>query len=212
VIALGAALVFPPDIFWLMIFIGTIFASSWGPVAIMSIWSKRITEAGAFWGMTAGLAFNVVPKAIEFLGFISLPSYLEPALLGAVASLVTVLIVSRRTQVSETEASYLEKLHVTPESERDAHKTGWTLWAPVLLIANGIVMPFLIVNFYIRPYQAATGLLAPDGSINWLTGEVALASGWFLLYVSLGVFAIRVIRHSYAAPGNKKPAAVAAEA
>ncbi|MEM1175196.1 MAG: sodium:solute symporter family protein, partial [Pseudomonadota bacterium] len=207
IVALGAALVFPPDIFWLMIFIGTIFASSWGPVAIMSIWSKRITEAAAFWGMTAGLVFNIVPKAIEFFGFIALPSYMEPALLGAVASLVTVIVVSRKTTVSEAEARYLARLHVTPASEKDAHKTRWTLVAPMLLIANGVVMPFLIVTFYIRPFQAASGMLDADGSINWFTGEVALASGWFLLYVSLGVFAIRVIRHGYGAPGEEKPAA-----
>lgn len=198
--ALGAALVFPPDIFWLMIFIGTIFASSWGPVAIMSIWSKRITEAGAFWGMAAGLIFNIVPKALEFFGLIALPSYLEPALLGAVASLTTVIVVSRNTEVTDIEANYLAKLHVTPASELDPAKTKWTLWAPAVLIANGLVMPILIIWFYIRPFQAASGMLDADGSINWLTGEVALASGWFLLYVTLGVFAIRVIRGSYRSP------------
>ncbi|MGY8793764.1 MAG: sodium:solute symporter family protein [Woeseiales bacterium] len=46
-VALAAALVFPPNIFWLTTFIATIFASSWGPVGLMSIWSSRITESAA---------------------------------------------------------------------------------------------------------------------------------------------------------------------
>jgi sodium/pantothenate symporter len=51
-VVLVLALVFPPQIFWLTTVIATVFASSWGPVGLMSIWSKRITEAAAFWGMS----------------------------------------------------------------------------------------------------------------------------------------------------------------
>ena len=36
-------------LFLLTYFAGTIFASSWGPVGIMSVWSRRITESAAFW-------------------------------------------------------------------------------------------------------------------------------------------------------------------
>mgnify|MGYP002809301259 CR=1 FL=1 len=46
--ATGAAVlvlcfIFPPNVFWLMMFIGTVFASSWGPVGFMCIWSQSIT-------------------------------------------------------------------------------------------------------------------------------------------------------------------------
>ena len=85
-IALIAALIFPPQIFWLTTFIATVFASSWGPVGLMSIWSKRITESAAFWGMSSGLVFNVVPKFFEFVGWVELPSYLNPVIIGTVAS------------------------------------------------------------------------------------------------------------------------------
>ncbi len=198
-VALGAALVFPPDIFWLMIFIGTIFASSWGPVAIMSVWSKRITEAAAFWGMFAGLVFNLVPKFFEFIGAVELPSYLNPALTGAVASLVVTIVVSRRTEVTAEESDYLQALHVTPAEEISRRRSKLTLWTPAALATiNGIVMPFLLLRYYVYPYQRATGGLAPDGSIDWLTGEVALATSWALIYVSLGAFAAYVIRREYA--------------
>ena len=45
----------PHNLFWITLFIGTVFASSWGPVGLMSIWSQTITARGARWGMLAGL-------------------------------------------------------------------------------------------------------------------------------------------------------------
>jgi len=205
-VALAAALVFPPDIFWLMLFIGTVFASSWGPVGIMCIWSERITEAAAFWGMLAGLLFNVVPKFFQVTGTIVLPSWADPAVIGAAASLTVVLAVSSRTRPSRAETEFRTELHRTPPDEIDASKTRFTLWAPVLLIANGIVMPFVLLAWYVRPYQAATGALRADGSIDWWTGEALLAASWFVVYVSLGILALKAIRQEYA------PAATAAEA
>jgi len=196
-IALVAALVFPPDIFWLTTFIATVFASSWGPVGLMSIWSKRITESAAFWGMLSGLVFNVVPKFFVFIGIIELPSYLNPVLIGGVVSLIVTIAVSRRTNVSEEEVSYLTKLHETPADEISVKKTRTTLLAPALLVANGLIMPFLLINYYVRPYQSARGTLSADGSLDWFAGEAILAMSWSVVYVSLGVFAIKVIRKAY---------------
>jgi len=56
---IGLALLLPRNIYWLTHFAGPLFASSWGVVAFMSIWSGRLTEAGAFWGMVAGFGVNV---------------------------------------------------------------------------------------------------------------------------------------------------------
>lgn len=205
------AFIFPPDIFWLMIFIGTLFASSWGPVAIMSIWSKNITEAAAFWGMLTGLVFNVVPKFFQFIGAIELPSYLNPALIGAVASLVTTIMVSRYTKVTAAEASFLERLHQVPDSDVSTKKSKVTLMATAALIANGVIMPFVLINYYVRPYQVATNTLNADGSIQWMTGESLLALSWFAVYVALAVFAIKVIRRGYqgAEPGDAGKSAAA---
>jgi Na+/proline symporter len=200
-IALVAAFIFPPDIFWLTTFIATVFASSWGPVGIMSIWSKRITESAAFWGMLSGFVFNVAPKFFEYIGMIHLPSYLNPVLIGAAVSLAVTIVVSRRTSVSEVESTYLRKLHETPADEIDEHKTRSTLLAPALLIANGLIMPFLLIRYYVHPYQSATGTLAADGSLDWLAGEAVLAMSWFVVYVSLGLFAAKVIRRGYSKAG-----------
>lgn len=204
-IALVAALVFPPNIFWLTTFIATVFASSWGPVGLMSIWSKRITESAAFWGMLSGLVFNVVPKFFEFIGMINLPSYLNPVIIGGAVSLVTTITVSRRTTVSEEEASYLTKLHETPADEISAKKTRVSLLAPALLIANGLIMPFLLIAFYVKPFQLATGTLSSDGSLDWFAGETILAMSWSVVYILLGVVAIIVIRNAYSPLSQFRP-------
>ena len=72
-----------------------------------------------------------------------------------------------------------------------------TLWAPLLVVAYGAVMPFLLLYFYVRPYQRGTGELAADGGINWLTGEAILPLTWALVYVPLGIVVYRVIRQGY---------------
>ncbi len=197
-VVLMLGLVFPPQIFWLTTFIATVFASSWGPVGIMSIWSKRITEAAAFWGMLTGLVFNVVPKFFVFIGAIDLPSYLDPAIIGFVASLVATVVVSRRTTVTPEEASYLESLHVRPEEDVKRSRLRRTLIAPVVLIVvNGVLAPWFLLEQYLKPYQAATGQLMSDGSLNIWTGEFAAIAAWVLIWFAVGLFSIGYIRRSY---------------
>ncbi|MBT6208636.1 MAG: sodium:solute symporter family protein, partial [Woeseia sp.] len=167
---------------------------------LMSIWSSRITESAAFWGMLSGLAFNIVPKFFEFIGMIQFPSYLNPVLIGGAVSLIVTIAISYRTTVSTEESSYLRKLHVTPADEIDVRKTRTSLWAPAILVLNGLIMPYLLITYYVRPYQAARGELLPDGSLNWLAGESILVLSWMLVYVSLGLFSIKIIRNAYAPP------------
>ena len=198
VLALAAALVFPPQIFWLTTFIATVFASSWGPVGLMAIWSKRITEKAAFWGMFTGLVFNVVPKFFTYVGLLELPSFLNPVIIGGLASLVVTLVISRYTSVSEEESTYLEKLHKRPESEVGERRTRTTLIAPtVLVVVNGFLLPVFLTYSYIFPYQRASGALAPDGSLDWATGEMALMLSWTVIWTGVGLFAIRYIRSAY---------------
>jgi len=196
-LALAATLVFPPDIFWLMIFIGTVFASSWGPVAFMSIWSRRITESGAFWGMLAGLVFNVGPKFLEFIGLFDFPYWLDPVIIGVVSSCVVTYLVSSRGRVSREEADYLTRLHQTPVDDVSDREARVSMRAASLLVFLGLSMPFVLLRWYVRPYQSATGTLAADGSLDLLTGEALLAMSWGVVYVFVGWLAARVIRRDY---------------
>jgi len=197
-LALTAALIFPPQIFWLTTFIATIFASSWGPVGLMAVWSKRITEKAAFWGMLSGLVFNVVPKFFEFIGMLELPSYLNPVIIGGVMSLIVTLAVSRHTAVSPEESRYLADLHIRPLDEVGPKRTRTTLIAPVvLLVINGLFLPVMLTVYYVIPYQRATGMLSADGSLDWATGEMALMMSWSVIWIGVALFAIRYIRRAY---------------
>lgn len=201
-LALAASFVFPPNIFWLMLFVGTVFTSSWGPVALMSVWSKRITADAAYWGMITGFVFNVVPAAFEYFGYITFPHYFNPTIIGTLTSLATIFYFSARGSVTEKERKYRENLHKTPEKDRNNQKTKWTAAAAVGLIAYGIIMPFLSINFYVRPYQKGAGTLMADGGINWATGEAMIALASPVLYVPLGIFALKMILKGYSEVTN----------
>jgi len=128
---------------------------------------------------------------------IEFPSYLNPVIIGSVASLVVTIVVSKRTIVSDVEATNLAKLHETPADEISEKKTRTSLIAPAILILNGLIMPFLLITYYVRPFQSARGALSANGSLDWFAGEAILAMSWGVVYITLGIFAIKVIRNAY---------------
>ena len=157
----------PPAIMMISYFAATLFSSSWGPVAFMSIWSKRITADGAFWGIVVGFVGNLVPKVLSVLDVIYLPVYLDPFVIGIVLSFITIIIVSRRGEVTDEEHRYRLKIHETPSTEFDAAMTQKTLWFAKGLMFCGAVLTILMIVFYVLPYQNAVDnrldaiLLAP---------------------------------------------------
>ena len=197
VVVLVFSMLIPPNVFWITIFIGTVFASSWGPVGLLSIWNKSITARGARWGMLSGLAGNIIPAGLNYLGLISLPSYFEPALLGIVAALVGVWAGSRGQSPSATEVAYRTELHKTPAADLSAQETRITLIAPILLVSYGLTMPWLLLHYYVRPYQTAEGFLHASGALNWERLEPWFTLGPAVLHIPLGILAWQVIRHRY---------------
>ena len=201
-VALAASFFVPPNVFWLMLFIGTVFASSWGPVAFMSVWSSRITAKGAFWGIVAGFTGNVLPAGLEYIGWISWPVLMPPVIIGTALSLLAITVCAAKEQPSAKEQAYRRQLHITPPEDRDAAKLRTTLRAPACLIAYGCIMPVIMLNLYVYPYQASRGELSEDGSINWATGEAIATLGSPLIWIPLGLIAMRVIRRRYQPPGE----------
>ncbi|MFL2495401.1 MAG: sodium:solute symporter [Porticoccaceae bacterium] len=197
VAVLALCFIFPPNVFWLMMFIGTVFASSWGPVGFMSVWSKNITADAAFWGITVGFFGNVIPAALEYIGLISLPSYFNPALIGATLSLIVILMISKRGTVTLEEKTYRENLHQAPEEDKDLKKTKKTLRAPGFMLLYGCFMPILLIKYYVAPYQVGTGQLLPDGSVNLLAGESIMAMLTAPVYIVLGLIVARVVWNRY---------------
>ncbi|MEO0436685.1 MAG: sodium:solute symporter family protein [Pseudomonadota bacterium] len=195
---LGLALLIPANVFWITLFIGTVFASSWGPMAFMSVWSSKITADAAFWGMAVGFVANVVPAALDYAGIVALPSYADPALLGIAASFLTIHLVSAKQSVSVKEREYRKALHQTPDEDKSSKLLKITLIAPTLLIGYGLVMPWLLLRFYVVPYQRGSDQLLADGNLDWSQVEPWIAFGPCLLFVPLGTIAFVVIRRRYA--------------
>jgi sodium/pantothenate symporter len=191
--ALAMAAMLPQGkLFWITYFAGTLFASSWGPVAFMSVWSRRITEAGAFWGIIAGLLGNIVTNALTLLHIVDLPVILDPILVGVLLSYITVELVSWRGTVSDREHGLREGLHRVPASEIDADLLRRTLLWPKILIVFGILLSVLMIRFYALPYREATGESA--------TGEVFLSLGVGLSLVLTGALAWFGTARSYRVP------------
>jgi len=152
---IGLALLLPRNIYWLTHFAGPLFASSWGVVAFMSIWSGRLTEAGAFWGMVTGFGVNVTMNALSLTGWVQWPVVADPILVGVVGSYLVVRAVSTRGAISVHESMYREALHTMPPQERDPVVIRRTLAWPKVMVAMGAVIAVALTLFYALPYRAA---------------------------------------------------------
>jgi len=174
-VVLALAFAFPPRILWITYFAGTVFASSWGPAALMSVWSRRITADGAFWGIVTGFVGNVVPKALDMAGLLDLPTWADPILIGAALSTVVILLVSRQGRVRIAERRFREVLHEMPAQERAPRARLRTLWWARWMLISGGVLSVSMYVFWTLPYAAA--LQRP---VSMFSGEAALALGWGL--------------------------------
>ena len=152
---ISLALMLPRNIYWLTHFAGPLFASSWGVVAFMSVWSKRITESGAFWGMVTGFGVNVGMNALSLAGFVEWPVIADPILVGVVSSYIAVRIVSNPEDHSIVASTYRDALHQMPARERDALVIQQTLVWPKVMVAMGVLIAVAMTLFYALPYGQA---------------------------------------------------------
>jgi sodium/pantothenate symporter len=182
------AFALPPRIFWITYFAGTVFASSWGPVAFMSVWSRSITAGAAFWGIVVGFAGNITTKALSYFGIIELPVWADPIILGAAMSTLVIVLVSHRGIVSDAEHSYRNMLHVVPDTELDELELRRTRRWPSVLIIGGIVLSVLMICFWALPYQATVE------SASMLTGELWVSLGCGFVLVACGLTIRRYLR------------------
>lgn len=145
----------PPQIFWIMYFGGTVIASSWGLVALLSVWKKNMSEASAFWGMLLGFLGCVTLKTWSALSGTTLPMYLDPFFIGLALSLIGIFIGGRlQAATPENIASY-ERLHVKPETEKDAAAEKATHRMMWVYMAFSIVLGLVFVFAYALPYMNA---------------------------------------------------------
>ena len=152
---IGLALMLPRNIYWLTHFAGPLFASSWGVVAFMSVWSRRITESGAFWGMVTGFGVNVGMNALSLAGFVEWPVIADPILAGVVSSYIAVRVASNPEGHSIVALTYRDALHQMPAKERDPLVIQQTLVWPKVMVAMGVLIAVAMTLFYALPYGQA---------------------------------------------------------
>lgn len=99
---------------------------------------------------------NVGMNLLALIDLVAWPVFMDPILVGGLASLATVLVVSSFTAVSPEEADYRDGLHRLPDAERDPGEIQRTLRWPRAMVAVGLVTMTLLYLFYARPYGAAT--------------------------------------------------------
>ncbi len=145
----------PPQIFWIMYFGGTVIASSWGIVALTSVWYKKLSERGAFLGMLFGFIGCAVPKAVAALGNISLPIYLDPFFIGLICSVIGIVFGSVTSKASQDNMEKYHLLHVRPANEIDEKEDKKTKSLTYVYLAFGVLLGLFFVFFYALPYMRA---------------------------------------------------------
>ena len=179
---IALALLLPRNIFWLTHFAGPLFASSWGSVAFMSIWSHRLTEAGAFWGMAAGFAINVAMNALSLIGVVDWPVIADPILVAALSSYFVMIWVSSKGEVSPAERDFRIALHRRPEKETEPAAVRQTLLWPRAMVFGGVILGALLIVFYALPFGRAVSVEGFAG----ISGELLLALTYGLVLVGSG--------------------------
>lgn len=155
VIVLIIAFFNPPQIFVIMYFGGTVIASAWGIVALTSVWNKKMSESGAFYGMLFGFLGCAVTKFWSALTHTTLPIYLDPFFVGLVLSVVGMVIGNRAKKATKEEIQEYEKLHIRPESEKNTIEEKKTFNLAYLYLAFGVVLGLIFVFAYAIPYMNA---------------------------------------------------------
>lgn len=182
----------PPAVMWITYFAGTLFASSWGPVAFMSVWSRRISASAAFVGMLAGFVINIGAKLLDNAGLVSLPVYLDPFILGFVSNVVCIVVISRFTRPTTAALAYFETIRETPEEEFDPIEVKKTLVWPVVVMISGLAIGGLLCVFYAVPYAAALGR-----EFTLFSGESLLSIGYGFSVFCVGLLAFWQVKRVY---------------
>lgn len=197
-IALILALFQPPAVMSVVWFAATLFASSWGPVALMSIWSRRITAAGASGGLVVGFVSNVALSLMVQAEWISLPVYLHPVVLSTLMALAAIVLVSTMTHVSQAEKAYRAFLHEVDTRELSGWVSG-TRWIALCTMLSGIAIGVFLWQQYAVTLAGFAERFALSSGAVYGAYLLAIGCGSMLLLAGgVGYWVVRP-RHQKAA-------------
>ncbi|MBE6802685.1 MAG: sodium:solute symporter family protein [Ruminococcaceae bacterium] len=142
----------PPQIFWITYLGATIVACSWLPVALASVWSKRVTKTGAFCGMLVGFVVSAGMKIYTSVADVLLPIYFDPFFVGIAAGIIAMIIGSAVTKVTEKEKAERALLFIVPEKEKDPAEVKKTKIFIAISIPLGFIVTIAMLALWAIPY------------------------------------------------------------
>lgn len=142
----------PPQVFWIMYLGATVIASSWLPVCLASIWSRRITKAGAFTGMFLGFVGCGAAKIYTSVSGIKPPVYLDSFFVGIALNILGIVIASALTKVTPEEERERQALFEMPESEQDPAQIRHTKRIVFASLGMGALFVTILLVFWVIPY------------------------------------------------------------
>lgn len=193
-VTLVLAYFIPPRILWITYFVAGVYASSWGAIAFMSVWSGKVTEAAAFWGIVVGFVGNATLSLLKLLELVSPPVFMHPIVVGAALSLLTILVVSRFGSVTTEEREYRQAMHITPKEELDPESYRITLRRAKWLLGGSVIAGAIIAVFYAIPYQQAKN---DGGPWRLLAAENLIVIEYMASFLIAGGLAYWGIKRSY---------------
>lgn len=154
-LALFLAYYNPPAIRVISWFASTIIAASWGPVAFAAVWSNKITERGAFYGMLCGFLGQISAESLVRFAGVDLSGAFHPFFIGVYLNFIAIYFGSKGQVRSEQEISYQKQMHVIPASElvvADYRRD--KLYAKILM-ASGVAVSGLMIVYWALPMMQA---------------------------------------------------------
>ena len=146
---------FANRIFWIMYFGGTVIAGSWGLVSFAAIWSKRLSEKGAFLSMLLGFIGCFGVRLATSVWGVTVPFFLDSFFVGIYLSIIGMVVGNALAKPTPEEIAERERLFIVPESEKDVVEMRKTMGAYKFHIAFSIFMFALFTFGYLVPYLQA---------------------------------------------------------
>ncbi|PAB59122.1 sodium:solute symporter family protein [Anaeromicrobium sediminis] len=154
IVALILAYFNPPAIRVISWFASTVIAASWGPVAFMSVWNKKITAKGALWGMVMGFFGNVAARLINNFTPITLKNLYHPFFIGLFLGFLGIYIGTKTSKVTKEEEEFFKNMHITPESEKAPELFNRDRLYGKVLIVSGVVISAILLVYWAIPFNS----------------------------------------------------------
>ncbi len=154
IISLSLAYILPPNIRIISWFASTIIAASWGPVAFMSVWSKKITKDSAYWGMLLGLLGQLLGNFLDEFTALEMKNFFHPFFIGIYLNFIGIYLASLKSKKTKEEKDFHKRMLVIPEEEKDPTLYKEDKKYAILLIFTGLFIVYIGLKFWALPIKS----------------------------------------------------------